>query len=234
MPKRNNQGGNLMPRKGQFKERGQRYFRAGERAALEQLEPVLRSVIEAIGLIASARTVEASLNKDLVERLGNIKSSLATPEWVDDMADEAAQAIRDVEAHNAGLRAVNARLVDMVEVLRRLAASRVDRETLAAKIIEEARKFAPPPAFIIKPGALDGVDLSKLQSGPVEVMPLTATEALERMKAWRCPVCGETVPEPHELCLVRGTHERGTPCQYSREGQARTAAALEEQEGPYV
>src|SRR5687768_2903551 len=44
----------------------------------------------------------------------------------------------------------------------------------------------------------------------------------------RCMRCGETAPEPHELCLTRGVHEPGAPCPYSREGQARTAAILED------
>lgn len=41
----------------------------------------------------------------------------------------------------------------------------------------------------------------------------------------RCPVCGETAPEPASLCIPRliGAAKAGEPCDYSREGEARFA-----------
>lgn len=43
-----------------------------------------------------------------------------------------------------------------------------------------------------------------------------------------CPICGETAPEPATLCLA-GYYDvviADRPCEYSLEGQERTAAAL--------
>lgn len=41
----------------------------------------------------------------------------------------------------------------------------------------------------------------------------------------RCQICGETAPEPATLCLrrVAGVADRGVPCDYSKEGDARFA-----------
>lgn len=45
----------------------------------------------------------------------------------------------------------------------------------------------------------------------------------------RCPMCGETAPEPASLCLalIAGVAGPGEPCPYSREGEARCAAEME-------
>lgn len=44
----------------------------------------------------------------------------------------------------------------------------------------------------------------------------------------RCPICGETVPEPSSLCIPRavGIAEPGEPCDYSLEGEARFATEI--------
>lgn len=44
----------------------------------------------------------------------------------------------------------------------------------------------------------------------------------------RCQICGETRPEPASLCLSQYSDVviAGQPCEYSVEGQERTAAAL--------
>ena len=41
----------------------------------------------------------------------------------------------------------------------------------------------------------------------------------------KCPVCGETSPEPSEICIPRlvKTAKPGEPCCYSREGYERFA-----------
>lgn len=47
----------------------------------------------------------------------------------------------------------------------------------------------------------------------------------------RCPICGETAPEPASLCIPRLVHiaEPGKPCDYSREREARFAAEIGEE-----
>lgn len=47
----------------------------------------------------------------------------------------------------------------------------------------------------------------------------------------KCPVCGETAPEPAALCIPRltGRAEADKPCDYSREGEARFAAEIGEE-----
>lgn len=47
----------------------------------------------------------------------------------------------------------------------------------------------------------------------------------------KCPICGETDPMPDSYCLAKMARcaPAGRPCQYSREGQARTHAAMREQ-----
>lgn len=44
----------------------------------------------------------------------------------------------------------------------------------------------------------------------------------------RCPICGETSPEPQWLCVPRmiGSAQINKPCDYSQEGEARVAEAL--------
>lgn len=46
-----------------------------------------------------------------------------------------------------------------------------------------------------------------------------------------CWICGETDPYPASFCLAKLSDcaEPGKPCQYSVEGQARLAAAMEEE-----
>jgi hypothetical protein len=46
--------------------------------------------------------------------------------------------------------------------------------------------------------------------------------------AGKCPICGETDPEPAELCLAKALKfaTAGEPCEYSVEGQERARRAL--------
>ena len=47
----------------------------------------------------------------------------------------------------------------------------------------------------------------------------------------RCPICGETAPEPAELCLRRVANiaKFGEPCDYSQEGWKRFASDVGEE-----
>jgi hypothetical protein len=47
----------------------------------------------------------------------------------------------------------------------------------------------------------------------------------------RCPICGETAPEPASLCIPRliQAAKPGEPCDYSLEGEARFAAEIGEE-----
>ncbi|WP_124263022.1 hypothetical protein [Methylobacterium sp. XJLW] len=52
----------------------------------------------------------------------------------------------------------------------------------------------------------------------------------------RCPICGETAPEPASLCIPRAVRiaESGKPCDYSREGEARFAAELGQEKATLI
>lgn len=117
----------------------------------------------------------------------------------------------------ARLRKEVERLTGLVEQLRALASSREQREAKAGEVIEEARQLTDFGA--IPPEQKKAWAEETWQQGRQAVRDLVAEGV--------CPVCYETAPEPASLCLVRHMHPLGHPCQYSREGEARTAAVLE-------
>lgn len=51
-----------------------------------------------------------------------------------------------------------------------------------------------------------------------------------------CPICGETSPEPAEICIPKlvGTAEHGKPCSYSVEGGRRFAEAIGEEKAALI
>jgi hypothetical protein len=52
----------------------------------------------------------------------------------------------------------------------------------------------------------------------------------------KCPICGETAPEPAALCIPRLIRKAkpNQPCDYSREGEARFAAEIGEEKAALI